>query len=468
MKKLTTLTPEQKDRMASFAQEWIQHGWRTKPLTEEEWSVVEDGMRRCYEYAGKPWPGVVVRVPSPIVGAFAAPAAAFEIALRRRLATDAVDGAVRGAVDDAVRDAVGDAVRGAVHGAVDGAVGDAVGGAVDGAVRGAVDDAVDDAVRGAVDGAVRDAVRDAVGDAVRGAVRDAVDDAVRGAVHGAVRDAVDGAVRDAVRDAVDGAVDGAVGDAVGDAVGGAVRGAVGGAAIKAGVLQVIARRWYYRLGGRLWPTWQAYVAFFRDVVELDIDPDIWSRSRAYDDAQGAGWWWPFEDFVMVCEPPTELHLEQVGPAGWGSHRLHCETGPAVRWPDGFCLYFWHGTHVPAWVIEDPTVEQAMAERNSERRRCALESVGWGALEPHLGDPIDVCPDFANGANELRLYRMPDHINPYGQPVNLLLMVNGSPDRSGEIRRYGETVPASIKRADAAAGWQYGLDPKVYRQLERRT
>ena len=340
MKKLTTLTPEQKDRMASFAQEWIQHGWRTKPLTEEEWSVVEDGMRRCYEYAGKPWPGVVVRVPSPIVGAFAAPAAAFEIALRRRLATDAVGGAV------------------------------------------------------------------------------------------------------------------------GDAV--------GGAAIKAGVLQVIARRWYYRLGGRLWPTWQAYVAFFRDVVELDIDPDIWSRSRAYDDAQGAGWWWPFEDFVMVCEPPTELHLEQVGPAGWGSHRLHCETGPAVRWPDGFCLYFWHGTHVPAWVIEDPTVEQAMAERNSERRRCALESVGWGALEPHLGDPIDVCPDFANGANELRLYRMPDHINPYGQPVNLLLMVNGSPDRSGEIRRYGETVPASIKRADAAAGWQYGLDPKVYRQLERRT
>ena len=452
MKKLTTLTPEQKDRMASFAQEWIQHGWRTKPLTEEEWSVVEDGMRRCYEYAGKPWPGVVVRVPSPIVGAFAAPAAAFEIALRRRLATGAVDGAVG--------DAVGDAVRGAVDGAVGDAVGDAVGGAVRDAVRDAVRGAVRDAVRGAVDGAVGDAVRDAVDGAVGGAVRGAVDGAVDGAVGDAVGDAVGGAVRDAVRDAVRGAVrdavDGAVGDAVGDA------------AIKAGVLQVIARRWYYRLGGRLWPTWQAYVAFFRDVVELDIDPDIWSRSRAYDDAQGAGWWWPFEDFVMVCEPPTELHLEQVGPAGWGSHRLHCETGPAVRWPDGFCLYFWHGTHVPAWVIEDPTVEQAMAERNSERRRCALESVGWGALEPHLGDPIDVCPDFANGANELRLYRMPDHINPYGQPVNLLLMVNGSPDRSGEIRRYGETVPASIKRADAAAGWQYGLDPKVYRQLERRT
>jgi hypothetical protein len=69
---------------------------------------------------------------------------------------------------------------------------------------------------------------------------------------------------------------------------------------------------------------------------------------------------------------------------------------------------------------------------------------------------------------LALYRLPDNINPYRQPVNLLLMVNGSPDRSGALRRYGETVPATIKKADVAAAWQYGLNPSVYRQLERRT
>ena len=357
MKKLTELTPEQHARMASFAQEWIQHGWRTKPLTEEEWQVVEDGMRRCYEYAGIAWPGVVVRVPSPIVGAFAAPTAQFAIELRRRLA-----------------------VGGAVGGAVDGAVGDAV------------------------DGAVGDAVRDAV----------------------------DGAVRDAVE-------------------------------------RVISRRWYYRLGGRLWPTWQAYVAFFRDVVELDINSEIWDRSRAYDDAQAAGWWWPFRDFVMVCEPPTEIHVEQVGPTGWGSHRLHCETGPAVSWSDGWGVYSWRGTNVPAWVIESPTVAKAMSERNSEIRRCAFESIGWGQVLQEIDvEPIDTCPDPANAPHELKLYPLPDDVNPYGQPVNLLLMTNGSPDRNGVLRQYGETVPATITKADAAAGWQYGLNPSVYRQLERRT
>jgi len=61
MTKLMSLTDAQRDQMAPFAQSWIEHGWRTTPLTEEEWGVVEDGMRRCYGFAGVPWPGRVVR-----------------------------------------------------------------------------------------------------------------------------------------------------------------------------------------------------------------------------------------------------------------------------------------------------------------------------------------------------------------------------------------------------------------------
>ena len=45
--KLTTLTDAQHDRMASFAQEWIEYGWRTTPLPEEEWAVWEQGARKC-------------------------------------------------------------------------------------------------------------------------------------------------------------------------------------------------------------------------------------------------------------------------------------------------------------------------------------------------------------------------------------------------------------------------------------
>jgi hypothetical protein len=128
-KTLTTLTDTQRDRMASFAQSWIEYGWRTTPLTDEEWTVWEAGARKCYEFAGKPWPGIVIRVPNPMVGAFAAPFAAIAIELHRQLPpaitkalatvdlpedSSAVDSAVGSAVDSAVYSAVGSAVDSAV------------------------------------------------------------------------------------------------------------------------------------------------------------------------------------------------------------------------------------------------------------------------------------------------------------------------------------------------------------------
>lgn len=113
--KLMSLTDEQKAAMPAYAQSWIERGWRTGRLTEPEWAEWERGGRACYEFAGIPWPGVVVRVPSPLVGAFAAPIAALLIEQAKRGRQSAVGGAVRdamgGAVDGAVRDAVKDVLR---------------------------------------------------------------------------------------------------------------------------------------------------------------------------------------------------------------------------------------------------------------------------------------------------------------------------------------------------------------------
>ncbi|MEC4833800.1 hypothetical protein R2362_03300 [Mycobacteroides chelonae] len=175
-----------------------------------------------------------------------------------------------------------------------------------------------------------------------------------------------------------------------------------------------------------------------------------------------GWWWPMNGVAVLTDRPTVLRRDDQG-------RLHSEHGPALLYADGYSFHGWHGISVPEWVIDSPSLEKAMAESNTEIRRCAFESLGWDKAIQELGiEPIDTCRDFANGDNNLELYRLPDKVNPYGQPVNLLLMVNGSPDRDGGIRRYGETVPASISKADAAAAWQYGVDPAVYRQLARRT
>ncbi len=323
-KKITKLTAEQEARMPEWRDRWIAHGLSTE---RADWGRFERGIRAAYRFAKLEQPMTIVRVPSPLVLAFAAPIADHVI---RQLCKTKSGGAVRVAVR----------------------------GAVDDAVRGAVDDAVDVAVRGAVDDAVRDAVRGAVDDAVRGAVDDAVDDAVDVAVRVAVRDAVGGAVGGAVDDAVDGAVDDAVGDAVGGAVGGAVK-----------------NNWTNYLGGQFWVGgwWgsSSFVSFFRDVCGLTFDDDTWERAKAYEDMSYAGWCWPHTKFCMVSDRPTLLHRDEEG-------RLHCEDGPAIAWSDGFCIHRIHGVTVPQWIIERPdtiTIEAIDKEDNAEVKRIMMERMG---------------------------------------------------------------------------------------------
>ena len=404
MSRLMSLTPEQRAALDVHADEWITYGLRTEPLTEAEWAAWEAGARECYRLAGIDWPGVVVRVPSPIVGAFAAPIASVVIARLRR-----------------------DAVRDAAHGAVR----DAVGGAVSDAVGGAVSDAVGDAVSGAVSGAVGGAVSDAVGDAVGGAVSDAVGDAVHGAVHGAVRDAVGGAVGDAVRGA-----------------------------------------WWRYLGGRAWAAWTAWLTSYLDCLDnpttpLDVPTDTWHKLDAWEAANSAGHWWPTRDFVMVSALPGAIHLEQVGPRGRGSHRLHREDGPALAY-DGWSIYYWHGVRVPADLIEVGwSTDRILAEPNTEIRRCAIERMGWDAFVDaagltQVGDAVD---DPGNPGHTLTLHDVPSAI--YGEPVRVLLCTNGTVERDGTRRRFGLTVPATCRTPLDAAAWTYDLTPQQYATAQRR-
>ena len=80
MEKITTLKPEWKEAIPEWNRKWITSGLSTKPA---DFEAFERGAKECYRYAGISWPGVVVRVSSPLVGALAAPIAANVIALAR-------------------------------------------------------------------------------------------------------------------------------------------------------------------------------------------------------------------------------------------------------------------------------------------------------------------------------------------------------------------------------------------------
>lgn len=179
-------------------------------------------------------------------------------------------------------------------------------------------------------------------------------------------------------------------------------------------------------------------------------------------AQNAGWWWPFDNVVIMTDRAAELHRDAQG-------GLHHETGPAMRYRDGFAIYSWHGQRVPADLItEGWSTERILKEENTEIRRCAIERMGWdqfidGAGLQQVGT---ACDDPGNPGQTLALYDIPEQI--YDSPMRVLLCTNGTVERTGERRRFGLTVPQSCRTPLEAAAWTYGLTADVYATAQRRT
>ncbi|WP_262058591.1 DUF6745 domain-containing protein [Streptomyces sp. STR69] len=184
-------------------------------------------------------------------------------------------------------------------------------------------------------------------------------------------------------------------------------------------------------------------------------------------ARSTGWWWPGEGRCVMSERPTEVHTEPLPNAHNGEVRLHRDDGPAVRFADDTQVHVLHGTHVPTWVMTDPSVERIHAERNVEVRRSAIERIGWDTYIAQAGlRRIATAGDPGNPGSALHLYDVPREL--WRRPARLLLVVNGSVEPDGSHRRYGLSVPAHFDDPVAAAGWTYGLSGEHYARLVRRT
>jgi hypothetical protein len=223
--------------------------------------------------------------------------------------------------------------------------------------------------------------------------------------------------------------------------------------------------WTLHLGGQWEAAWLAYTSFLAGLYGAHEQPRGWRRRLdTLIDAQSAGWWWPHLDFVAVSERPVLVHTDTTGDA---PGRLHCATGPAIEWSDGWSLYFWHGTRVPAWVVQGPSIPAIHAESNVEVRRCAIEAMGWDAyIAAARLSLVDTAVDPGNPDHEIRLYDVPESV--WGAPARVLLATNGSAERDGTRRRYGLPVPGDLTDAVQAAAWTYGLTGDQYARLARRT
>lgn len=221
-------------------------------------------------------------------------------------------------------------------------------------------------------------------------------------------------------------------------------------------------------GGQHDADWVAYYQMHHQVTGAPFGGadlaqlDLWAAL-----ARSCGWWWPREDVCIVAERPLAVRREPVPGADHEETRLHDANGPAVLFPDGWSVHSWHGTRVPAWVIETPTVDLITREANIEVRRCAIERIGWTTFIDMAGLALVAeAADPGNPGGDLRLYELPPE--PSGPPARLLLAVNGSVERDGTRRRYGLRVPPWFDDPIDAAGWSYGLTGAQYAHLRRRT
>lgn len=193
--------------------------------------------------------------------------------------------------------------------------------------------------------------------------------------------------------------------------------------------------------------WLSFYAFMREVVGLKEQTEKVTGLMAL--ARCAGWAMPYENTCYVSERHNVLKRDNQG-------RLHCLTGPAVAYPDGWGVYAVRGVRVPKeWVEQRETLDPmlALTDPNIERRAAAATLIGWekvlAKLNPTVVD-VETSPEYDFG--KLLRVDLPD------EPGQMFLQVMCATGRTMVLR-----VPPTTKTAREGNAWTNGFnDPKEFK------
>jgi hypothetical protein len=391
-KKINDLSDEQVAQQAVWRDKWIEIGLSTAPANRLDG---ERAILEMYRVAGLAPPSRIVWCGSPL-----------SQAVTRAIVLDSnVAANVWASVGANVWDSLGDSVRANVWDSVGDSLGDSVWANVSANVA--------DSVRASV----RANVRDSVGDSVWASVGNSVGDSVRASVGANVAAIVGDSILDSVR--------ANVWDSVGDSLGDSVWANVA-ANVAASVRASVGDSVY----GQHDSWWLSFYEYFRDVVHLRKETEELAGITLL--AKSAGWALPHEKICWVSERHHVLHRDDRG-------RLHCTTGPAIMYPDGWAIYAIHGVLLPAWIIEEPnriTIESIDKETNAEVRRVMIELFGLGRYVAESAAEVLDCMTVDHAQVGLRGARLLRKNSPlYERPLYFVECMNSSPESDGSFRTY---------------------------------
>jgi uncharacterized protein DUF6745 len=124
-------------------------------------------------------------------------------------------------------------------------------------------------------------------------------------------------------------------------------------------------------------SWLSFYAFFREKLGLKAETE--KLSALIKAADVLHWWLPFDETCLVSERPLTQKIE--------NGVLHCDTGPAIEYADGFSIYRMGGIEVPAWLANTPAKEldvaKVMALPNVDVRTAGIKKIGIANMRKHL-------------------------------------------------------------------------------------
>ncbi len=153
------------------------------------------------------------------------------------------------------------------------------------------------------------------------------------------------------------------------------------------------------------------------------------------------------NICFLIDKPVHSKLDIDG-------RLHCETGSAVEYKDGFKLYSWHSVTVPPNVVLEPesiSVESIEQESNTEVRRVMIERYGDARYLEDSGAKLEQEDRYG------QLYRkaLP------GEDFVVVKVKNSTPEADGSFHFYYIRVPPTMTSAHEAVAWTFNLSVEEY-------
>ncbi|MEZ0260825.1 MAG: DUF6745 domain-containing protein [Alphaproteobacteria bacterium] len=190
-------------------------------------------------------------------------------------------------------------------------------------------------------------------------------------------------------------------------------------------------------------SWLAFYDFFLTEAKIGFCAKLGGLIAA---AQETGGFWPFENTAIIVARPAAMKYDDA-------RRLHCESGPAIRYADGWGSFAWHGVRVPkAWIMDKAMLapRTALQWRNVEQRRAACEIVGWHKILQLLNARV------IDKDDNPQIGELLEVIIPELGPERFLRV------QCGTGRIFALPVPPTMRSALQANAWTYGLAPNDYR------